>query len=147
MQPVKILHLDDHRLFFQGIRVLTERISPKINMVHCTNHVEAIAIIQEAENSGKPFQLILTDINHPEGNGIEFCRQVAALTTNKIPLGIISMVYDEPAATSDHYAHVRNPKIRELLEEGLLRFVCSKSANSEVITHLLELNLPDLKSQ
>lgn len=140
--PIRILHLDDHLLYVQGIRHITQKISSAIATVHCTTNSEALEVYLQAIHSGQPFHLILTDINHPNGDGLKFCRQINMGRTEKVPIGIISMLYNEPAATAANYDHVRNLQIRQLFQNELIQFVCSKTDSTERIRHLLELNLP-----
>ena len=66
MQPTKVLIVDDHALFRQGVRNTIEREEEFEVVGEAENGMEALAKAREL----KP-DLILMDINMPHGNGLE----------------------------------------------------------------------------
>ena len=89
MSQIKTLLIaDDHPIFRKGLMDLLQQSFPKVNIIECHNGTEAIKGILKL----KP-DIAILDINMPEANGLEVCKQVVKENTStKI---IILTMYQE----------------------------------------------------
>jgi NarL family two-component system response regulator LiaR len=71
MNTIRILMVDDHRMFLQSLRTLLE-MEPGIEVVgECTRADEALAAVAQTEPD-----VVLMDLNMPDANGIELTRRI-----------------------------------------------------------------------
>ena len=95
-QPFHIIYLDDHRLFFKGMMQGIRPFFPKANIINITNGDEALRLIQRHIVNKVAIDLVITDINHPGINGIEFLKELRNFEvlqhSARIPAIVISMV-------------------------------------------------------
>ena len=71
MQQIKLILVDDHSLFLNGLKASLEKFD-FINVVSTfTNATEAISFLNTQE-----VDLVITDISMPEINGIEFIKKI-----------------------------------------------------------------------
>jgi len=90
-----ILHLDDHKIFFDGISGVLKKEFPNLSLHHIENGNEALQYVADCLNDKKTIDLIITDIIHPGIDGIEFAKAVRELenhSNNKIPILFITMI-------------------------------------------------------
>lgn len=77
MTTVKLLLVDDHQLFLQGLRLLCERVGGFTVVAEARNAAEAVAQAQTAQPD-----VILMDILLPGENGISAIRQIISDNPN-----------------------------------------------------------------
>lgn len=65
---MKILHLDDHQLFNEGLNAIFSQHSTKFQMMSATNAEQALDILKQHDE----VELILIDLNMPGLNGLAF---------------------------------------------------------------------------
>src|SRR6476659_5280319 len=71
MNTIRLLMVDDHRMFLQGMRSLLE-MEPDITVVgECTNGYEALDAVLRLQPD-----VVLMDINMPGLNGVDATRQI-----------------------------------------------------------------------
>src|SRR5215212_4471892 len=71
MNKIRVLMVDDHRMFLQGMRALIE-MEPDIEVIgECTNGMEAVETVLRLNPD-----VVLMDINMPGLNGVEATRQI-----------------------------------------------------------------------
>jgi DNA-binding NarL/FixJ family response regulator len=119
---MKILILDDHKLFLDGMRWVVKNISNDAEIFSASSVVEALEII---ENNAE-FDLILFDLNMPERNGISFLKDLSQLD-DVIPSIAIS--------ASENIQH-----IRAAIQAGALGFI-PKSFSGEQMLDAIALVL------
>ncbi len=71
MATVKLLLVDDHQLFLQGLRLLCERLGGFTVIAEARNSAEAVALARSTQPD-----VILMDILMPGANGVEAIRQI-----------------------------------------------------------------------
>lgn len=82
---MKLLAIDDHRLFLDGLVHVLQSLQEPVEVTACTSAIDALQILQNAEN----VDLILVDLRMPKLGGLEFlkCLQVQHL---HIPVVVLS---------------------------------------------------------
>lgn len=87
---MKILAIDDHRLFLEGLTHVLQQLDDEVEVSACTSAIEALALL---EKDGA-IDLILVDLGMPKLGGLEFLRclqathyhfPVVVLSANDIP--------------------------------------------------------------
>lgn len=118
--PMKILHLDDHELFTEGLRAVLER-SWEGCRVHCATEVgTALAILErDAE-----WDLLLADMNMPGMDGRAFLRSLAE-RQSLVPVVMMS-------AEEDPFL------IRDAMQLGALGFVPKQFSTDAIVDALNE---------
>ena len=108
----RVLIADDHTLFLEGMKKLLE---PSCWIIGTATNGQAL--IAEAEKQ-RP-EVILTDINMPQLNGLEACERLL----KKLPdTRIIFVTVNEDVATAE-----------EAIRRGAFGYVLKKSATSELV--------------
>jgi len=116
---MKILIIDDHILFAEGMKFLLESFEEEIDIQYASDFKSALKIIN---TKGFP-ELILLDINLSETNGLSLIKEFQDLNIWS-PILIVS-------ATESH-------SVAEMaLEKGALGFV-SKSSDSTTLLHAIK---------
>lgn len=116
---MKILIVDDHILFAEGMKFLLESFEEEIDTLYASDFKSALRIIN---TKGFP-DLILLDINLSETNGLSLIKEFQDLNIWS-PILIVS-------ATDSH-------SVSEMaLEKGALGFV-SKSSDSTTLLHAIK---------
>ena len=73
MKTIRVLMVDDHRMFLQGMRSLLE-LEPDIEVIgECTNGYDALPAVLRLQPD-----VVLLDINMPGMDGVETTRQIMA---------------------------------------------------------------------
>jgi DNA-binding NarL/FixJ family response regulator len=71
MSKIRLLMVDDHRMFLQGLRMLIEMESDIQVVGECTNGADAVDAVMRLEPD-----VVLMDINMPGMNGVDATRQI-----------------------------------------------------------------------
>jgi two-component system nitrate/nitrite response regulator NarL len=126
----KILLIDDHRLFVEGMRYLLAMLGDDIRVQECYSAQNAIDLIDRGER----FALALVDLSMPGMDGFSFLRSIRERRIT-CPVVVISSSMD-PA------------DIRAALLEGALGFIPKSSSKEEMLSGLRaalngEVYLPD----
>ena len=98
VQPLQILHLDDHRIFADGLVNAVRKWFPNAVFKNIQNGDEALAYVKSILVLNKKLDLIVTDINHPGLHGIEFATEVRIIEKafgRRTPILFITMVDDD----------------------------------------------------
>ena len=98
VQPLQILHLDDHKIFADGLVNAVRKWFPNAVFKNILNGDEALAYVKTILVLNKRLDLIVTDINHPGLHGIEFATEVRIIEKafgRRTPILFITMVDDD----------------------------------------------------
>jgi DNA-binding NarL/FixJ family response regulator len=102
LRILNILHLDDHLLYASGISICIKKKFPNVIIKNIQNGDEALKYVSFCMNNKHTLDLIITDINHPGLNGLDFANAVRLIEKdfiNNIPIIFITMVDDQSIVT------------------------------------------------
>jgi DNA-binding NarL/FixJ family response regulator len=102
---LKILHLDDHTLFAEGLSVVASLHSESLSIIGVANAEDAWKVLEQQPE----VELILIDLNMPDLNGLEF---IEALSERNFYIPFIVL-----SASSDLF------QIRKALNSGASGFI------------------------
>lgn len=119
---MKILLVDDHALFRDGLKLILVQIGEDVEISECGNCEDAYRIIRESEG----FNLILLDVGLPDISGMEGLQEFRKLDPSA-PIVFLS-------GSDDHKL------IRKALELGVMGYI-PKTLSSEIIIQALQLIL------
>ena len=119
---MKILLVDDHVLFRDGLKLVLKQIGDDVDIKECGTCTDAYAIIRESEG----FDLILLDVDLPVISGMEGLQEFRKLDPSA-PIVFLS-------GSDDHKL------IRKALELGVMGYI-PKTLSSEIMIHALQLIL------
>jgi len=119
---MKILLVDDHELFRDGLKLVVQQISDDVDIRECGNCAEAYRIIREDEG----FDLILLDVDLPGISGMEGLEEFRKLDPCA-PIVFLSGSDD-------------SQMIRRALDMGVMGYI-PKTLGSEIIIQALQLVL------
>lgn len=135
MEVIRVLLVDDHRIVLEGLRVLLAPL-PYVTVVgSATTAAEAYQLARHT----RP-HVVLLDLNLPDGNGIDVCRQllaeqptlrVVALTTLSERSYLLRMLQAGAAG------YVLKNALPEELAEALAKVCAGKKFLSEEMQELL----------
>ncbi len=117
---MKLLIVDDHHLFLEGMRHVLQRLDPELVLVEAHNARQAIAMAAEHAD----LDLVLLDINLPDTDGFAALTQ---LSENHPLLPIVVLSASEDARD-----------IQRALDEGAMGFI-PKSSTADVMLSALQL--------
>lgn len=103
-KSLRILHLDDHRLFSLSINKCLSTTYPNAILVNINNGNEALNYVVDALGKDEIIDLIITDITHPGLNGYEFAkivRQKEIIFNKRIPMLLLSMGVGNPIISTN----------------------------------------------
>src|SRR5437762_10380545 len=89
-----IIHVDDHRLFLDGMGTAILGRYPNTNIEEFPTNDKALHRLSVLLMANKRPDLIITDFNHPGPNGLEFAQDAKALCKKhgaKIPIIMVTM--------------------------------------------------------
>ena len=93
-RPLRILHLDDHRLFLDGMRMAILSRYPNTTIEEFSSNDKALNRLKALLVNKERPDLIITDFNHLGDNGLEFAKD-AKLVCEKhgidIPIIMVTM--------------------------------------------------------
>jgi DNA-binding NarL/FixJ family response regulator len=119
---MRVLIVDDHPLFRAGLKALVFELDSEIE----TAEAATLRDVQDAHDRGESFDLILLDMNLPDGNGVEALARVKG-AFEAIPVVVMSAIED-PAL------------IRDAIDQGACGYI-PKTTNPTVTVHALRLVL------
>lgn len=120
-EPVKILHVDDHGLFRDGLKLLLADFADELRFTQAANTEQALQTLVEQR-----FNLILLDLGLPDARGLSTLDALLERCQGT-PIIVVSAEED--------------PKIvREAVEHGAKAFI-PKSFSQDVMTAILRLVL------
>lgn len=93
-RPLRILHLDDHRLFLDGMRNAILSHYPNAIIEEFPSNDSALNRLNALMAGNERPDLIITDFNHLGGNGLEFAQDAKLLCEEhgtKIPIIMVTM--------------------------------------------------------
>lgn len=128
--PMKILVVDDHQLFIDGIRYLLLQLEEEVEVIECNNSESAIDLLE----SPSEFDLVLIDLVMPDLNGISIIQR---LHSRGLWRPLVVMSGEENLRT-----------IKSAMDAGALGFIpktFGSSAMLDALRQILagELFLPD----
>ncbi len=83
---MKILIVDDHFVFREGIHLLLKQSNPDFEIVEASNGKDALAIIPASKTD-----VVLMDVEMPEMNGLECLKALRQSTFSSIPVIMLTM--------------------------------------------------------
>ncbi len=124
MLKVRIVHLDDHKVFRDGLaNSCIWPVFTNLELIEFSDGDEAYEFIKNEINAKRKIDLIITDINHPGLKGNEFAKAVKDYerlsdNTIHIPILIISMVEEKnfPELRADKIVEAYFTKATEVQE-------------------------------
>ncbi len=119
---MRLLIVDDHALFRQGLRFLLRDLDPQLEISEAGDCTEALAL------AGQPFDLVLLDLHMPGINGLEALQTVRqAFESSRI---VVLSGDDDPRL------------VRQAIDEHAAGFI-PKSSTPQVLLSALRLILAD----
>jgi len=115
LRTLNILHLDDQILFAGGILNCILKKFPNVAIKNIQNGDEALKYVSSCIINKKKLDLIITDINHPGLNGVDFANAVRLIEKdfkNKIPIIFITMIDDKSVITKIEKIHLTKHLIK-----------------------------------
>lgn len=97
LRPLRISHLDDHILYAKGISNCILKKFPNATFKNIQDGDKALEYVINCFENIQLLDLIITDINHPGLNGIDFSKAVREKekSLKKIPIIFITMIDTE----------------------------------------------------
>ena len=123
---MKILHLDDHQLFNEGLNAVFSQYSTEFDVMSATNPEQALGIIKENED----IDLILVDLIMPGLNGLNFIESLSGRNLF-IPFVILS-------ASEDIW------DIRDAMKSGAAGFIPKTYSFQKIIEIIGQVVLGDV---
>lgn len=126
-----IIHLDDHRIFRQGVKMCLVKKLPNIVIKEFPINAEALDFIGNCHKNNTHIDLIITDFNHPGPNGLLFGKQVRELEKEfsiQTPIMMLTMCWEHPPlieATKEGVFDIYLPKSVEA--DDIINFVKKKT--------------------
>lgn len=108
---MRVLIVDDHQLFSDGLRVLLQELSPDV-------HISTAPTIAEALRAVGPFDLILLDLHLPDAQGFDGMKRLR-LFHDAVPVVVVS--------GEENPVH-----IRDCIDLGAMGFVPKASSSAEL---------------
>ena len=123
----KIVHLDDHRLFLNGLSTCINHKFSHVELISFGDTNEAFYYVINSILKNKKIDLLITDINHPGLNGYEFAKAIRNIErwhgSQLIPILILTMV---PKGVS---------MIDQGFKDGLFDDHLTKDVDAEIIAN------------
>lgn len=117
MEPIKVLIVDDHSLFRDGLRAMIQA-SPEIRLIgEASSGEEAIKLAMELQPD-----VILMDIQMPGINGIEATRQIIKMSPH-IAVLVVTMLEDDSSVFAAMRAGARGYILKGAKHTDLLRAI------------------------
>ncbi len=88
MEELKLLIVDDHAIFREGLRALLDMEEDFVVVGEASRGKEAVAMV-----AGESPDVVLLDLHLPDGSGSDFCREI--LQTNPGTKVLILSAYDD----------------------------------------------------
>ncbi|MBL4712230.1 MAG: response regulator transcription factor [Gammaproteobacteria bacterium] len=112
---MKIIHIEDHLMFAQGLMLLAEQEWPDVDWIIVSTVKEAYELLENHHDVA----LVLLDLTLSDVNGISFLRQ---LRLNKLVFPVVLMT-----------ASIDLVEIKEALEEGAMGFIPKSYSGKQAI--------------
>lgn len=129
-RPLKIIHVDDHKLFHNGLLTCITPFFPKAKITQIMNGTEALKYIEDEIDQENHIDLIVTDINHPGLRGDELIKKIRyyenLFRLPHIPIVVLTMVGEE------NLQHICGPGV------NLITKYFSKASEADEIIETLE---------
>jgi CheY-like chemotaxis protein len=103
-KQMTILHVEDDSALAQLVRVAFERLGFRGELVQAVLVREAVAILNTRRRTKEPLDLILVDMQLPDGNGLEVLRKVKASPTWCMTPVIVLSAETSPDLINEAYA-------------------------------------------
>jgi len=120
-RTLRIIHLDDHKLFHAGLRSCLTKQNPEISIQHYQYSHHAFDAISQCIKARQPIDLIITDFTHMGENGYEFAKAVRSFERShfiRTPILLLTMHHPK-----------NNDFLRRILQEEVFDAYLPKSAN------------------
>ncbi|WP_343534337.1 response regulator transcription factor [Pedobacter sp.] len=137
IRKINILLADDHHLVRDGIKSLLLKYSDFNVVGESGNGAEAMEIIRDSE---EPIDLVLADINMPEMNGLDLCKQISDLYP-KTRVIMLSMLDHEKYVSQALQVGAKGYLLKSVNEEELIFSIKQVMSNSFYICSELAYQL------
>lgn len=146
LKKINILLADDHHLVRDGIKSLLLKYKDFNVVGEGANGVETLQILKDAEET---IDLVLADINMPEMNGLELCKQINDFYP-KTKVIMLSMLDHEKYVSQALQAGAKGYLLKSVNEEELIFSIKQVAYNSfyvcaELAYKLLSKSLTGLR--
>ncbi len=153
LKKINILLADDHHLVRDGIKSLLLKYNDFNVVGEGGNGVEALQILKNVE---EPIDLVLADINMPEMNGLELCKQINDLYP-QTKVMMLSMLDHEKYVSQALQAGAKGYLLKSVNEEELIFsikqvmynsfYVCAELAYKLLTKSLMGVRISSSKDQ
>ena len=120
---IRIFHLDDHRIFQSGVKTAVQKYIKDVEVKNAPDNQTALEYLRNCLERNELPDIIITDYNHPNGNGLEFINEYRKMETDfnvRIPILMKTMI---------GYTTL----IQEYISDGLLDYYLNKTASEHRI--------------
>jgi DNA-binding NarL/FixJ family response regulator len=118
---MRILIVDDHRLFIDGLRLILDKLDPDAQIIESTTAHGAIDLLE----AGEEFDLILMDLQMPDLGGLSILQRMQERGA-WLPIVVVS---------AEESLHV----IRAALEAGALGFIPKSQSSQQMLSALTRI--------
>lgn len=118
---MRILIVDDHRLFLDGLRLILDKLDPDAQIIESTTAHGAIDLLE----AGDEFDLILMDLQMPDLGGLSILQRTQERGA-WLPIVVVS---------AEESLHV----IRAVLEAGALGFIPKSQSSQQMLSALTRI--------
>jgi two-component system response regulator NreC len=135
-KKTRILLVDDHKIFREGLRSLLEK-QPNIQIVgEAENGVEAVRMVEELSPD-----VVIMDIAMPDMNGIEATRQIMSKKPDKVKVIGLTMHADIRYVTEMLKAGASGFLLKDCASEELVEAINDMKEDRIYLSHYIKGNL------
>ena len=123
MKPFKIIIADDHKMFLDGLLSILKG-KPEYEITLTANTGKNIAKYLDINNASEPIDLVITDVNMPDMNGIELNKHIKT-HHKKVKTLVVSMLHDSQTIQTLTQDQVDGYVPKNAEKEELLKAIAS----------------------
>lgn len=135
--PLRVLIADDHPLFRKGLRTLLASMADIELVGEATSGAEAVA-----QAAALQPDLVLMDLQMPEGGGLEATRQIAAAQPD-VHVLVVTLFEDDDSVFSALRAGARGYILKDADEEEMMRAIHAIGGGEAIFSPAIAARLMD----